>query len=172
MQRRDSLRVRWRVFHRQYAVRTAHSALIGPLIWSNGRLIGSFRAFFPWVCTAGAVCRERCKYGAVQKIHGGRRTFAIGKGPMVGTIGRVDVLVTIRFAVGGYGWSGVHRLIGYLDGSFRSVGGGVMQNRLRDWGHPARLWGFVALLILTGVGLSPASAQNSNKPVVRPANAR
>jgi len=47
-----------------------------------------------------------------------------------------------------------------------------MQNRLRDWGHPARLWGFVALLILTGVGLSPASAQNSNKPVVRPANAR
>jgi hypothetical protein len=47
-----------------------------------------------------------------------------------------------------------------------------MRDRLRICGRSVCLSGFLGLLVLLGIGLAPARAENSNKPVVRPASAR
>jgi hypothetical protein len=76
-----------------------------------------------------------------------------------------------RFALGGGNRAGsVTKSVASMAGCGHSEGS--MQHKLRDRVRPVCLAGLFALVALTGLGLSAASAQDDTKAIVRTANAR
>jgi hypothetical protein len=90
-----------------------------------------------------AVGIKRCKYAALRKIHNGCRTFAIGRWPILATIGRQWGRGRIAVAVADRGDG---RFIGSM--ALCGCSEGAMRKKLWQWGWSAGLLHLFACAVL------------------------